>query len=431
MLKFRILFIAVAVLLIQSATAQTDSLLLRLKSLPHVVEVSQIKGNKAFKAAYVIMIDQLVDHNNPASPHFKQRIVLSHADFAKPLVFVTEGYQGDYALSPYYSEELSRYLGANQIVVEHRYFGKSVPASLDWKYMNVAQAAADHHAIVGIFKTLYSGKWVSTGISKGGQTSIYFRYFYPNDVDATVAYVAPINFALEDPREDVFLKNVGDQATRDQIFEFQKRLFEKKKVLLAEFERRAAQNKETFNRLGVEAAFDQMILEYPFSFWQWGHGESEIAAADADSISMLNALFRVVPANTFCDQEIVKFEPFFAQANNELGYYGYDVKPFQKWLKQKSYPNTVLGPVGIPVNYSSTMMKKVDQWLQNKASKLICVYGQYDPWFASAAQIDHNPNTMKMVVAKGSHASRIATLSAEQKSAVFAKLSEWLGVSLK
>jgi hypothetical protein len=431
MFKFRILFIAVVVLLIQSATAQTDSLLLRLKSLPNVVEVNQIKANKLFKATYVIMIDQLVDHNNPASQHFKQRVVLSHIDFAKPLVFVTEGYQADYALSPYYSEELSHYLNANQIVVEHRYFGKSVPSPLDWKYMNVAQAAADHHAILTIFKALYPGKWISTGISKGGQTSIYFRYFYPNDVDATVAYVAPINFALEDPREEDFLNKVGDQVTRDKIFDFQQRLFERKKVLLPEFEKRAAQNKDTFNRLGVEVAFDQMILEYPFSFWQWGHGESEIAEADADSISMLNALYRVVPSNTFCDQEIVKFEPFFAQANNELGYYGYDIKPFQKWVKQKRYPNSVLGPVDLPVNYSSEMMKKVDYWLQNKANKLICVYGQYDPWFASAAQIDHNPNTLKMVVAKGSHASRIATLSPEQKTIVFAKLSDWLGFKIK
>ncbi len=431
MFKFRILLIAVAVLFIQAATAQTDSLLLRLKSLPNVVEVNQIKGDKLFKATYVIMIDQPVDHNNPASQHFKQRVILSHNDFSKPLVFVTEGYQADYALNPNYSEELSRYLNANQIVVEHRYFGKSVPSPLDWKYMNITQAAADHHAVLTIFKALYPGKWVSTGISKGGQTSIYFRYFYPNDVDATVAYVAPINFALEDPREEEFLNNVGDEITRDKIFSFQKRLFEKKKMLLPEFEKRTAQNNETFNRLGIEAAFDQLILEYPFSFWQWGHGESEIPDADADNSSMLNALYRIVPSNSFCDQEITKFEPFFAQANNEIGYYGYNIKPFQKWVKQKQYPNTILGPIGLPVNYSSAMMKKVDQWLQTKASKLICVYGQYDPWFASAARIDHNPNTLKMVVAKGSHASRIATLSQEQKTIVFEKLSEWLGIELK
>jgi hypothetical protein len=36
-----------------------------------------------------------------------------------------------------------------------------------------------------------------------------------------------------------------------------------------------------------------------------------------------------------------------------------------------------------------------------------------------------------MVVAKGSHASRIATLSPEQKAIVFEKLSDWLGVKIK
>ena len=40
-------------------------------------------------------------------------------------------------------------------------------------------------------------------------TSVYHRRFYPDDVDATVAYVAPISFGAPDDRYIDFLANVG------------------------------------------------------------------------------------------------------------------------------------------------------------------------------------------------------------------------------
>lgn len=430
MIKTRLFPFLLLFFFLQTAVAQTDSLLLRLKSLPDVVDVTPMKANNLFKSAYVITVDEPVDHDNPGGKHFHQRVFLSHSDFAKPVVFVTEGYQADYAQNPMYAEELSRMFDANQIVVEHRYFGKSIPSPLDWKYLTVKNAAADHHLIVGIFKALYHGKWISTGISKGGQTSIYFRFYYPNDVDATVAYVAPINFALEDPREEEFLKNVGTAEVRDKIEQFQKLLFQHKKELLPAFEAKAQLMKATYNRFGLEAAFDQTVLEYPFSFWQWCHSETEIPAQDANNEALLNALCRTVPAQTFGDAEIVKFEAFFAQANSELGYYGYDVKPFKQWLKQNSYPNTVLGPQNLPVNYSPESMKKVDEWLRTKADKLICIYGQNDPWSASAARIENNPKTLKEYAPNGCHTSRIGSLSEEQKKAVLERLHDWLGLSV-
>jgi len=430
MFKTRLLTVFLVVFFLQTAIAQTDSLLLRLRSLPDVVDVTPIRANTLFKSAYVIMVDQPVDHDKPNGKHFHQRVFLSHVDFSKPMIFVTEGYQADYAQNPRYTEELSRLFGANQIVVEHRYFGKSVPSPLDWKYLTVKNAAADHHLIVGIFKALYHGKWISTGISKGGQTSIYYRYFYPDDVDATVAYVAPINFALEDPREELFLKKVGTDEVRNKIEQFQKLLLQHKKEILPDFEKRAQKVNATFNRFGLEAAFDQTVLEYPFSFWQWGHSESEIPEQTASNETLLKALCLAVPAFTFSDAEIVKFEPFFAQANAELGYYGYDVKPFKEWLKQKSYPNSVLGPLNLPVHYSAVAMKSVDKWLRKKAERLICVYGECDPWSASAARIENNPKTLKVYSPKGCHTSRISTLSEDQKTAVFERLHDWLGLSI-
>ena len=72
-------------------------------------------------------------------------------------------------------EELCPILQANQLFVEHRYFGKSVPDSVTWQDLTVENAAADQHHIVQIFKKIYTQKWVSTGISKGGETALYHR----------------------------------------------------------------------------------------------------------------------------------------------------------------------------------------------------------------------------------------------------------------
>ena len=87
------------------------------------------------------------------------------------------------------------------IAVEHRYFGRSVPDPVQWQYLTVKNAADDMHKIVTAMKTVYGGKWVATGTSKGGQTSLFYKSYYPDDVDATVAYVAPVNLAQEDPRQ--------------------------------------------------------------------------------------------------------------------------------------------------------------------------------------------------------------------------------------
>src|SRR6185436_7084690 len=78
----------------------------------------------------------------------------------------------------------------------------------DWSFLTVEQSAADFHAIAQSFHMLYKGAWVNTGASKGGMTSIYHRRFYPDDLDGTVAYVAPSSDGVADPRYDQFLDTV-------------------------------------------------------------------------------------------------------------------------------------------------------------------------------------------------------------------------------
>ncbi|MEA1896182.1 MAG: hypothetical protein U9N53_00805 [Bacteroidota bacterium] len=71
----------------------------------------------------------------------------------------------------------------------------------------VENAARDHHKINLLFKKFYTSKWVATGISKGEHTSTFYRAYFPKDVDVSVAYVAPLNFTVEDRRHEPYIAN--------------------------------------------------------------------------------------------------------------------------------------------------------------------------------------------------------------------------------
>ena len=181
----------------------------RLKSYPGI-DVKQIQPGPQYNEAYEILFKQPVDHDNPEGETFKQRILLSHIKMTSPVILITEGYE----LQHNYINELSQITAANEIRVEHRYYGESKPSSLNWKYLNIKQAAADIHRIASLFRRIYWGKWISSGWSKGGQTALIYRWLYPDDVDATIAYDAPVNFALEEPRIDSFFLTVGTEFCR-------------------------------------------------------------------------------------------------------------------------------------------------------------------------------------------------------------------------
>ncbi|RLD76477.1 MAG: peptidase, partial [Bacteroidetes bacterium] len=144
------------------------------------VEFITESGDTLYRQSFKLMIEQPLDHNKPNGEKFMQKVYLSHLDLNRPVVFSINGYN----VNNNRISELSNFINANQIYVEHRFFGESKPGNYDWNYLNIEQAAADHHRIIQLLKKIYKGKWVSTGISKGGQATIYHRYFYPEDVDA-------------------------------------------------------------------------------------------------------------------------------------------------------------------------------------------------------------------------------------------------------
>jgi pimeloyl-ACP methyl ester carboxylesterase len=400
----------------------------KIRSLPGVAEVRAAPfDDVSFREACEVMYEQPLDHQDPGSAKYGQRIFVSHAGYDKPVVLVTEGY----AAFGNRAGELTRLLGANQVSVEHRFFGRSVPSPLNWDDLTVRQSADDLHAIVQALKALYPGKWISTGASKGGQTALFYKCFYPDDVDATVAYSAPVNIAQEDPRIYQFLQTVGDEATRAKIKDYQKALFRREDELMPLVKSWAEKMKWTTS-LGLAEAYEYGVLEYPLAFWQYGSFKPlDIPAPDAPVPALFDHYKKINTFFFYTDQGQKAFEPFMYQAFSEIGYYNYDISDFKGVMKALIRPsNSVLCPKGVRIVFNPSTMDRVYRFLQYEAEHIIYIYGELDPWASTQIQLIGRTDAIKIVVGGGHHGVGISDFTPEQRESCYASLERWLNLKL-
>src|SRR5207248_2569176 len=185
-----------------------------LAHIPGLTIVSENPAPTGFRF-FILTYTQPADHRHPEAGTFQQRFTLLHKDFSAPTVMYTSGYNVN--TNPNRSEP-TQIVDGNQLSMEYRYFLPSRPQPENWaKQLTIWQAAADEHRAVQAFKAIYPGKWLATGGSKGGMTATYFRRFFPDDVDATIPYVAP-NEVVQDGSYNRFLARVGnDPACRANL----------------------------------------------------------------------------------------------------------------------------------------------------------------------------------------------------------------------
>lgn len=392
-------------------------------------EFEALNANNSFGEKYVIYFEQPTDHNNPQNGTFWQRIFISHRDANRPIVLITEGYDANYASHPNYVNELSDILDANQVCVEHRYFGESVPKPLNWTCLTTFQAASDHHRITLMLKEIYSGAIVNTGISKGGQTAMYHRYYFPNDVAATVGYVCPLNFSIADARVYKFLNEVGDSLSRKKVLEYQIEMLSKKVDYLPAFEKMAQRKNLTYS-MGIEKAYELTVLEYAFAFWQWGTTSPDsIPMYSSNPDYMIAHLDKIAGIDWISNEGIDRLFPFFYQAMTEVGFYGYDISPFSEYVSFTENPTfNFTIPDSILYSYNPEPMQNVDCFLRHEADKMIFIYGESDPWSATAVDITYNNDVIKVEKPGGSHLTRISNLPESQKQLVINTLKSWLNI---
>lgn len=400
----------------------------KLAALKGISRIETLESDH-YAEKYVVRIDQALDPKHPEAGSFTQRVIIGHVGFDRPTILVTEGYGAAYALNPKYQEELSKLLDANLVFVEYRYFLESTPEPLNWDYLTAENSAYDLHHVTTTFKQIYPEKWISTGISKGGQTTTLYRAFFPDDVDFSVPYVAPLNRGVEDGRHEPFLRQVGSQAQRDSIENFQREVLKRKADLLPLLDAFCKEKKLTF-RISPAEVLDYCVLEYPFALWQWGTPASVIPSLDADNQTLFDHLVGISGPDYFAEDQ--PNLSFFVQAARELGYYGYDTAPFKDLLtipSSQGYLNRIMLPKELVdrVEFRPALYEKVSRFLKDNDPKMIFIYGEVDPWSATRVpDFEGKKNLQIYIQPGGSHRARISNMPEEIRSRIMAQLEAWL-----
>ena len=416
------------VLLSASASSFAQTVLeQKINAISAIKEIRPLETSE-FSEKYVTYFTQPLDHRHPEKGSFRQRVIVSHVGFDRPTVIVTEGYGAAYALRSQYREELSKLLNANMIFVEYRYFLESTPEPKDWQYLTAENSADDLHAITTAFKNIYPGKWIATGISKGGQTTLLYRTFYPDDVDISVPYVAPLCYGVEDGRHEPFLHKVSTPENRKIIEDFQLEALKRKATLLPRFEKYCTEKNYSF-RAPIEEIYDYSVLEYSFALWQWGTPISSIPATTASDDEIFSHLLAISEPGYFTADS--PNASFFVQAARELGYYGYDIQPFKQYLSIQSsegYLHRLMLPEELKdMPFDKTLSKKITKFLKKQDPKMIFIYGQNDPWTAAGVTwLKNKKNIHVFIQPDGSHLARINTLPETEKAKIMELINGWL-----
>ena len=426
-LRFLKLMLLLFILPLQMLAAELGVAGKQLAALPGVSNVETLKSTH-FPEKYVFFIKQQLDAKDASKGYFEQRVVLCHRGFDRPTVLVTEGYNANYALREGYIEELSKLFDTNIITVEYRYFDKSMPKPCNWDYLTVENSLYDLHHVNQTLHAMYKGKWIATGISKGGQTTMFYRSYFPDDVDISVPYVAPLNKGVEDGRHEKFLQyQVSTKENRQKVLDFQLLLFKRKAALLPMFEKYCNDKKYVFNAPLAEI-FDYSVFEYAFAFWQWGTPASQIPANSATTEVLFKHLTEISGPDYFATGQPT--QAFFIQAARELGYYGYDIEPFKDLLfirTSKDYLQRIMLPEGITIQFQPELYKKLTNFIATSDPRLIFVYGEYDPWTSvGITKLDGKKNMFVAIQPKGSHRARINTLPDSLRDKVIKTIKLWL-----
>ena len=405
----------------------------RLKALPYVESVEPLKTNN-FREKYLMKVRQNVDGKDENKGVFTERVFVSVRDENAPTVMVTEGYQAGYAMNPNYEVELSAMYQANLVCCEYRYFDASTPTPCNYDYLTVDNSMNDLHRVRQTLGQLFTGKWIATGVSKGGQTTMFYRVTYPDDVDVSVSYVAPLNRSVEDGRHEIFLaKQAGTKSARKKVLKAQKEILKRRDTLQPMLERLSRERGWNYY-IGIDSIYDFVVLEYPFALFQYGSDvEDKIPDFNASDEKWFRHVVDVNSPDYFAYPS--KYLSFDVQAARELGYYGYSTKHLRKWLHVKDahgYLSYIMLPPELRnITFDPALYNRTVKYLTEHDPQHLFIYGSDDPWSASGVctwlDCSGKQNMRVYVQPGGNHGSHISTLPETDKNDAISRLNKWLG----
>jgi hypothetical protein len=409
----------------------TPDILQQLHTLSNVADVSEQPTDDAGYRYFTLHFVQPVDHTDPAGSTFLQEASLLHRDQSAPLIVETTGYW-DYQLDT--TVEPTQLFAANQISIEHRFFGTSRPDPADWSTLTITQMADDEHAIVASLRTIYGASILATGGSKGGMTAVFYRRFFPDDVDGTVPYVAPISFAAPDERYPPYLATIGTSACHAAVEAAATDMLENRRATMeADAMAEATADGYAYTRVAIGPAVEDAISGLEWSFWQYFGIDycTTVPATSASDDEMYAFLDMISPVSGDSDAQLALFEAYYYQADVQLGYPDPGVSYLDPYLIYGGSDYTGILPVGAPtpVYDGGAAMQDIADYVAHDGDRLLYVYGQWDPWTGGAYALGSAVDSLELVKAQGNHDdSNIDGLAASDQATALAALASWTGV---
>lgn len=390
----------------------------QLKSLDIVSRVDTIvpvQNPAQYQELYRVTFTQPVDHNNPSAGTFEQKAFLFYVGDDRPTVLYTCGYilYENYAQTPFI--DLAYNMNANLLMVEHRYFGNSKPANdPNWNYLTLSQAAADHHAIIQALKPLLPKEWVSTGTSKDGMTSIFLRYFYPDDIDVTVPFCAPLMTSLYYRPVGQYLNSESGTTTERARMQAlmnimlengEEGLYARCQELLEE---------RNIHDPNVDYSFTWYVRAlhegffYYFSYGEYGtpnHLPSINESDDQLILTMLEAVFN--------PRDMSFVYPYEIQTAKELGQFEYDYDAYAEVLAGTSFDASILrsNPSDLHpedrwlyATYDSSLMLDIrTRFIPTTTCPILFIYQKNDPWTGARPDEINEQYSQMIINPKGIH----------------------------
>jgi hypothetical protein len=419
-------FLFSTLLLLICFSAHAGKIEKKIKKLFPGCEIKILETKDHFVECLEVRINQKLDHGNNQAGTFQQRFFLFHIDEDAPVHLETEGYWANT-----YTREMAEIMRGNQLIVEYRFYGKSAPSPIPWQYLTNDQAIEDLHRIVTTLKNIYRGPWVCSGISKGGETTIIYKHHYPDDCDVHIPYVAPIILDREDPRTEVHIKTTGSDSCRRSLYNFQRRSLQKRDSIILYMKEWANREAHTFSLAGFDKALEYCVLEFTFSFWQWGAKCNEIPGPMASAKEHFAYLNSVVGFDFYSDATFKQLYPSYYQHELELGYYGFTTGHLDDLLQDVKDPdNMFFAPPGTNIEYKTEYMQPILEYVEGHGDQMIYIYGELDTWYACAVNPSPLVDHLKLVKKGGSHKTRLRDFSTQTQELVYGKLREWLDIEI-
>ncbi|MEQ9499804.1 MAG: S28 family serine protease [Deltaproteobacteria bacterium] len=381
---------------------------------------------------FALRFQQPEDHFLDRDRWFDQHLLLRYRGADRPVVLHTTGYHlfGGAETWIERSAEPASLFGANELIVEHRFFGDSiVQPRPDWTKMNIAQSAADSHDLIVELKDHFTGNWVATGVSKGGMTAYFHHHHHPEDLDGVIAYVAPISFG-EDRRYQSWMDRIGPSDCRAQVLDVSAALITRRaQVATAMRTLDPGFNAVPPDVLEAAVAYDALTFEW--GFWQYfGSPEACEALADPQGPAEDLANWVQLTPDDLTNPQPSPTLPYRYQVANELGSPAYgrpELWDLARDIDFSVLPRATGGPSWDPPRFDPEPMVRVDRWLRTQAPAIVGIYGAWDPWTGGMPTVSEDVGSTIHVVPQIGHRAQLELVTGPDRTRLLDRMVDMMG----